>query len=354
MSDGATAPDRFGYFAPPAPTQTMPPPPPPPPPPPYDRFSGSAATAPGGRPSMAGMDAVEQDLLRNAGARAPYQPGIRPGHYPLSQRMSFLERISAGIDLAKTCFSVLRDEPALLLVPVLMLAVSAVVIVPLLLLGGGPADPQLNEVLAAIQAAGVGAVLSVVGCVGSAVIVSAATTRLEGLRPDLKASWAAVLPKVPQLAGLGLLLAAERAATRALRGNAVGRLVAGLIDRAWDFASLMAVPAILFEGVGPLRSVKRSAELVRGRWGSQLTARAVLHLGVLVLAIPLLVVMVVLGAWYSPAAALVMFCVWLVLVVSAATALNAILSAAMYRFAITGLVVPGFREADMWRAFGHG
>jgi hypothetical protein len=35
-------------------------------------------------------------------------------------------------------------------------------------------------------------------------------------------------------------------------------------------------------------------------------------------------------------------------------ALNAILSAAMYRFAITGLVVTGFREADMWRAFCHG
>jgi hypothetical protein len=354
MTDGATAADRFGYFSPATPGQTLPPPPPPPPPPPYDRFSGAGSTAPGGRPSMSGMDAIEADLLRNASTRAPYQPGVRQGHYPLGQRMGFLERISAGIDLAKTCFAVLRDEPVLMLVPLVMLLTSAAVIVPLLLLAGGPADPEMHRVLAGIQAAGVGAVLSVVGCVGSAVIVSAATARLQGLRPDLKASWAAVLPLVPRLAGLGLLIAAERAVTRALRENAVGRWVAGFIDRAWDFATLMAVPAILFEGVGPLQSVKRSAELVRNRWGSQLTARAVLHLGVFILAVPLLVVMVVLGAWYSPVVAVVMFCVWLVLVVCVSTALNAILSAAMYRFAVTGLVVPGFREADMWRAFGQG
>jgi hypothetical protein len=34
-------------------------------------------------------------------------------------------------------------------------------------------------------------------------------------------------------------------------------------------------------------------------------------------------------------------------------ALTGVLSAALYRFAITGMVAPGFRDADMWAAFSR-
>ena len=37
--------------------------------------------------------------------------------------------------------------------------------------------------------------------------------------------------------------------------------------------------------------------------------------------------------------------------IAVSTALNGILSAAMYRFATTGMLAPGFDEADMWSVF---
>jgi Family of unknown function (DUF6159) len=367
--DGTPPPqDDYGFFAGPvakrpAGPQIPPPSIPPPPPAPFTDLSRPPIGAyregmelqPGGRVMVTGPDFDEQTMMYGATRDSYAHMGktLRPGHYPVGQKLGFFERIGAGIELAKTCWRVLRQEPQLLVVPVLALLASLLVIVPLLLLSGGPADPQADWVLAGIQAFAVGLVVSVIGNLGSAVIISAATTRLEGLRPNLATSWSVALAKLPALAGLGLLTTVERALSNLLRNNLLGRVLAGLIDRSWDFATFLAIPVILFEGAGPLRSVKRSGQLVVSRWGSQLTARALLHLGVFVCALPLLIGMLLLGALFSPAVALAMLWLWVMLVVSVAMALNGILSAAMYRFAITGLVVPGFREADMWRVFAR-
>jgi Family of unknown function (DUF6159) len=349
-----------GYFAPPPGQRPAVPPPPssPPPPPPTIGTFGSGAPLPvGGRVVVSEMDDYERGMLLSAQTTSYGKMGIgtagRPGHYPVGSKMSFFERIGAGLDLAKTCWSVLTSEPVLLFVPITTLLAGAAVIVPLVLLGGGLADPQTHRALAAIQGFVLLAVLSVIGNVGGAVVISAATTRLEGLRPDLKKSWALAVTKLPQLAVLGVIMAAERTLTNTLRDSALGRFFAGLIDRAFDFATFLAIPAILFENVGAVRSIKRSGELVASRWGTQLVARGLLNLAVFVCGIPLVLALTIIGAMFSPVAALVLFCAGLLIVVAVSTALSGILSAAMYRFAVTGLVVPGFREADMWRVFSR-
>lgn len=332
----------LGYFAPPSGSK---PTVPPPPGPPRGLSADLSADLPPSPSLLPPSPPPPPGLQRD--------PAARPGHYPVGERLSFLERVGSGIDLARTCWGVLRGEPQLLLVPLATLLASAAVIVPLLLLVGGPADPQAHRVLAGVQTFAVGVVCAVIGNLGTAVVVSAATARLQGLRPEIGKCWQAALAKLPQLAALGLVMAAERALTGLLRDGPFGRLLAGFIDRAWDFASLMSIPVIVFEDAGPFQSVRRSAELVKSRWGSQLAARSVLAIGVFCCALPLLVVMVLLGALWSPLLALVMFGGWLLLVVSVTSALHGILSAAMYRYAITGLVVPGFREADLWRAFSR-
>lgn len=332
--------DDYGFFAP---AGVRPPPPQTPPPPaPY-----SQQFPPPGQPLPPPAQGFPPPYV------PPYGTGRPGGHYPIGAKMGFFDKISSGLTLARTCWTVLSDEPALLLVPVVTMLASALVIVPFLLLTGGIANPDTDRVLAGFQAVTVGIVLAAIGNVGTAVIVSAATTRLQGLHPDLRAAWSAALAKLPALAGLGVLVVLERSLSNLLRRNLLGRLVAGLIDSAWDFATFLTIPVVLFEDAGAMRSVKRSGQLVVSRWGSQLTASSILNLAVFVCALPLLIGMVLLGAMMSPLLAMAMFCVWLVLVVSVSTALSGILSAAMYRFAVTGLVVPGFREADMWRMFSR-
>ncbi|BEP14933.1 hypothetical protein acdb102_32440 [Acidothermaceae bacterium B102] len=346
-----------GYFAPPVSKRPDRPPPPSYPPPPPTAFGGYAGPPlpPGGRVAVSEMDSLEQSMLASAARTSYGQMGMstRPGHYPVGAKMSLLERIGAGLDLAKTCWTVLRSEPMLLLVPIMTLLAGAAVIVPVFLLGGGFVDPSTHRAAAAVQGFVLLVVLTVIGNLGGAVVISAATTRLEGLRPDLGKSWRLALSKLPQLTGLGVIMAAERTLTNTLRDNALGKILAGLIDRAFDFATFLAIPAILFENVGPLRSIKRSGELVASRWGSQLVARGLLNLAVFVCSFPLLLAMLFLGWMFSPVVGVVLFCLGLLIVVAVSTALSGILSAAMYRFAVTGLVVPGFREADMWRVFSR-
>ncbi len=340
------------YFAPPPSARPSIPPPPSSPPPP-----AFPPPPPGGRVAVSEPDAYEQGLLGQAAMASYQQMGVgsagRPGHYPVGERMSFFERFSAGLDLAKTSWSVLRDEPQLLLVPVMTLVAGAIVLVPLFLLTGGLADPSTQRVLAAVEGFCLMAALAVIGNVGGAVVVHAATTRLEGLRPDLGKSWAQAMAKLPQLAVLGVVMAAERTLTNTLRDSAWGKFLAGLIDRSFDFATFLAIPVILYENVGALGSVKRSGELVVKRWGPQLVARGLLNLAVYVCALPFLAVLLLVGWLVAPVVGIVLLCIGLVVVVAVATALSGILAAAMYRFAITGLVVPGFREADMWRVFSR-
>jgi hypothetical protein len=332
----------------------IPPPPSSPPPSAFGTYTGGPL-APGGHVAVAGLDPYEQSLMAQSAMTSYGQMGMstRPGHYPVGARMGFFERLSAGFDLAKTCWAVLRREPMLLLVPVMTLLAGAVVLVPVFLLAGGLGDPANHRGTAAVAGFALLVVLTVIGNVGGAVVVSAATTRLEGLRPDLKKSWAQAVAKLPQLAALGVVMAAERTITNTLRDNALGKFFAGLIDRAFDFATFLAIPAILFENVGALRSIKRSGELVASRWGPQLVARGLLNLAVYVCSVPFLLALLFLGYLVSPIVGVVLFCVGLLVVVAVSTALSGILSAAMYRFAVTGLVVPGFREADMWRVFSR-
>jgi hypothetical protein len=170
----------------------------------------------------------------------------------------------------------------------------------------------------------------------------------------LSSAWVTTLGQLPRLVYFGIVLAGERTLTSLLRGKrwSIGTLAANTIDRAWDFATYLVIPVILFENLTVFGAVKRSGQLVASRWGTQLTARSVMSASLFLVSLPLIVLAVVLAA-YSMTAGIGLLIVVVVLIVVASSALNGVLSAAMYRFAVTGLVVPGFREADMWAAFGR-
>src|SRR3954447_22576969 len=124
--------DSYGYFAPPAAAgRPIPPPPPPaqlppPPPAPIGSYADGMILAPGGRVAVSGVDYDEALMMHSATVTsyANMRSTTRPGHYPVGGRMGWGERFWAGVDLAKTCWLVLKDEPLLLLVPLATLLAS--------------------------------------------------------------------------------------------------------------------------------------------------------------------------------------------------------------------------------------
>jgi hypothetical protein len=139
-----------------------------------------------------------------------------------------------------------------------------------------------------------------------------------------------------------------------LRGKrwSPGTLAANAIDRAWDFATFLTIPVLLYEDLPVFAAVKRSGTLVAKRWGVQLTARAALSAALFVLAIPVLVIGL-LVAVYSAVLGVLVIVVAVAGMFAMSAALTGVLSAALYRFGTTGLVSAGFREADMWSVFSR-
>jgi hypothetical protein len=316
-----------------------------------DDFFASLPPQPGG--TTATPD--EQMMLSGAALRSRENMTGRPVAYPAIGRLGFLDSIRAGFQLIPTCWSVLADEPALLLVPLIVLGISVAMMLGYAeILGGIGHLVTSNKYSTAVRVFPIAALCSAVASLGQAVIVSAATDRLQGKRSSLASAWATTLGQLPRLVLFGIVLAGERTLTSLLRGKRWSplNLAANVIDRAWDFATFLVIPVILFEDVPVFAAVKRSGKLVASRWGTQLTARSVLSLSLFVASLPLIVVAVLVLS-VSPTLGLALLILVVLTVIVASAALTGVLSAAMYRFAVTGLVVPGFREADMWAAFSR-
>jgi len=52
----------------------------------------------------------------------------------------------------------------------------------------------------------------------------------------------------------------------------VGRIVVGLIGIVWSIATFFVVPVIAYENVGPIDAFKKSAQLMKEKWGERLGA----------------------------------------------------------------------------------
>jgi hypothetical protein len=142
-----------------------------------------------------------------------------------------------------------------------------------------------------------------------------------------------------------------------------GRLVAivsGLVGVAWSVASFFAMPVLALEGLGPVDALKRSASLVRERWGEGLVGSAAIGLAVLVVAaVPLAMIFngalavidadPTLGAVFGVIAILAF-----IFTCAMSSALGVIFRVVLYRYATEGRVADGFTQKDMVAAFRPG
>jgi hypothetical protein len=304
-------------------------------------------------PAAGYLDPQERDMLAGARLTAEHNMGATASYQPVGSRLGFMGGISAGFRLLPTCWTALTAEPVLLVVPILVLFVGLLATGGYALAFGGFAHLVFGgRAAVAVKTLPLTIVLCVVSVIGRAVVVADATQRLQGSKPRIDQAWSLTLSRLPALIGFGVAQAVERTVTSSLRNGALGRVTADVADRAWDFATFLAVPAILFDRIGPVAAVRRSGALVASRWGTQLTARAVLSCAVGACAVPLLVLGVVIAAVNAPLGIAVIVVV-AVAAISISSALTGILSAAMYRFATTGLLAPGFAESDMWSVFAR-
>lgn len=184
-------------------------------------------------------------------------------------------RIRNGWELTKKSWAVLRENPGLLRFPV----VGAVVAVVVFVLTAVPgialiAVDQTAAAIAGVVVLMIGALLLAFTVIFFAVALAHNADRLlDGEQPGF---------------GEGIALARQRSApifSWAVISTTVGVLIqflqerlgvagvilGGLAGAAWGILTFLAIPVIAIEATGGFTTVKRCTQLIKSRWGEQIT-----------------------------------------------------------------------------------
>jgi len=263
------------------------------------------------------------------------------------------DKISRSWTLAGECWDILKEDPALLIFPLL----SSVAILLLLASFAVPvwaAYHNLQATLADGSTTHTARLLSYAGTYVFYVIsysivmffntalIAVALKRLDGEPASVREGLQAALSNLPAIFGYALIAATVGTILRAIeqRVGIIGRIVTAIIGAGWTLATAMTLPVLVVENVGPVEAISRSLDLLRRNWGENLIGNGGISIGIAVIAIPLCVLAGLfmmfaistkaLGTIVLAAIVLLVTVVGLSLV---SATLHAIYTAALYRFA---------------------
>jgi hypothetical protein len=273
-------------------------------------------------------------------------------------------RFGRGWALAKESWTVVRSDRSLLLFPVVA-GVCALVAAAVFFGAGAGVGTAADSFWAALPFLVVGAYLIIAtGQFCAVALAACATKSLEGSDTTFAEGIAAArgrLNKILAWAAFQLVVGAAISALQALlretAGNVVAAIIGGLANFTWAVATFFVVPAIALEGLGPKDAIKRSAAVVRERWGEGVVGSATIG-GAIFLAGILPGALIVIGGialtGSSAAAGGVVIAVGVVVVVIAGllqAALSAVFRVALYRFATEGAALGRFTQDQLQDAF---
>jgi hypothetical protein len=175
-------------------------------------------------------------------------------------------------------------------------------------------------------------------------LVGAALIRLDGGDPTVSDGLSIAFGRFGAILGYAALAATVGMILRAIseRSGFVGRLVVGLVGMAWTLATYLAVPVLVTKNLGPIDTVKESAQLFRTTWGEQVVGNFGMGWALLLMGLSWTAVsfgLVSLGAQLSPtgmAVALAVAVAGYLFLALLSSALKGIYTAALYRYASTG------------------
>lgn len=275
-------------------------------------------------------------------------------------------RIGRGWHFARQSWAVVKADRSLLAFPIV--AAIAGIITAVVFFGAGVG------LIAGTRTDWLGIVIAVIGVyliiaigIFCGVALSACAARaLEGHDTTVSEGIAAARQRQSHIfawAGVSLVIGGLimflEAVLRQIGGQIVAAIIGGIANFAWSVATFFVVPVIAFEDLGPTDAVKRSAHIVRERWGEGVTGAVAIGgiaflIGILPAAI--LIALGVAAANSSFALAVVLIVVGALILVVAVllqVTISAVFKVVLFRYATEGKVLGGFQPQDLEAAFVH-
>jgi hypothetical protein len=192
-----------------------------------------------------------------------------------------MNRIKRSWRLAQASLEVLKQDKELLIFPIIsavvMIFVTLTFLIPTLL--GNVFDTILNTgfpVFGYVVLFLFYLVQYFVVYFNSTALVGAAMIRLQGGDPTVKDGFQIALSRILPIAGWSLVSATVGLLLNMLsrntekKGGGLGSFLASLFGAAWNVITFLVVPVIAVEGLGPIKAIQRSWNLLKRSWGEQI------------------------------------------------------------------------------------
>ncbi len=266
-------------------------------------------------------------------------------------------RVARGFRLARVALEVVTSDRRLLILPALatllsLLALAVTAFAAHRLHGGDGAVRVIAPVWIAAYA------ISFITIFFNVALVHVVAGRWRGESASLRDGLVAARHRLGAIAGWAVLTTTVGLALQLIERVTLGisQLVLGIVaDVAWSVASFLVVPVLVVEQRGPVRSLRRSASVVRGRWVEGLAGATPIAVATAMLMIPLAglvfigFVLFVLGLTIPGLLAIVAGVVGALAVSVISGALTQVFTLAVYQHATGGLQFEGFPAADLER-----
>jgi hypothetical protein len=267
-------------------------------------------------------------------------------------------RIARSWRLTRSAWRVVRSDRALLTLAALSGALGVGGVAVIFGLGGLFGAGGFSRGHVALAGLVVAYPLMFVSVFLNTAIAAAAAAALDGRRLSLGEALRVPARRIGTVAlwaliaaGVGMLL--EQIASRLPLG---GSIAVRLVGVGWSLASLFAIPILALEECSAPQCLKRSAHVVKERWGEGISGNVMISAWTILVTIPLVVVFAVaLGASYRVPATrdAVIFAGVLVLVaiIAITTVVRQTFAVALYRYATTGSAEGPFEQRDLQAPF---
>lgn len=270
-------------------------------------------------------------------------------------------RIGRGWQLAKVSLRVIRKDKEILLFPVLSGIITLLILASFI--GGMFLSVGVEEL---VEGSGQWLFYAFwiafyffsffIAIFFNACVIACATIRLNGGNPTVSDGFRIATQNIGRILLWALLAATVGLIIKAIqeRVGTIGKLIMGAVGVAWTIATYFVVPVLIYEKLGPLGAVKRSASILRKTWGEALVGN--LGLGAVFFLFGLFgIVLIVAGAALGTLTAIIVAVAvavvyWLILAIVFSAA-QSVLVAALYRYATTGMVSEEFQEVSFTQPF---
>jgi hypothetical protein len=271
-------------------------------------------------------------------------------------------RIGRGWALAKKSFAILHDHRTLVAFPIISALATIVA-------AGALAGPGIGLYYATdrrelwLVVFGIPAYYAVtfVAIFFNVALAGAAARALKGEETSVGEGLAVARGRVGAIAGWAAVQAviglAIHALEQAFNESAIGQIVGSVLGFTWSVMTFFVVPVLALEGPGPIQALKRSARILRERWGEGLVGAAAISFVIVLLPALVVVGLVAFGIALlgdNEAAAVTLFVIAGVIVIVVgvvSSTLSQIFRVAVYEYAVADRPIGGFTADELESAF---